>query len=132
LSNAPVLSMAALKASLDIFEKAGMNALSAKSKSLTNYLEFILNEINDHFKKEKDFIPVKIITPLNPDERGCQLSLILSKNGKDIYKQLTEKGVIVDWREPDVIRVAPVPLYNSFEDVFCFGQLLHAAIASHS
>ncbi|HRH65486.1 MAG TPA: kynureninase [Bacteroidia bacterium] len=132
LSNAPVLSMAALKASLDIFEKADFHKLSVKSRTMTAYLEFIIREINAAAKKNNKEEPILIITPDDPEQRGCQLSLVVKKNGKAIYKQLTEHGVIVDWREPDVIRAAPVPLYNSFEDIFYFGQLLGQAIsASH-
>lgn len=129
-SNAPVLSMAALKASLDIFEKAGFDELLSKSRSLTAYLEFIIQEINSNTMKNGTDVPIRIITPENPEHRGCQLSLIMNKNGRDIYKLLTDQGVIVDWREPDVIRVAPVPLYNSFEDVFQFGKLMESAIRS--
>ena len=112
LSNAPVLSMAALKASLDIFSQVGMDKLIAKSKVLTAYLEFILKDVSE---------ACQIITPA---ERGCQLSVIIPKDGKKIHQSLTDKGVITDWREPDVMRLAPVPLYNSFEDVFKFGAAL--------
>jgi kynureninase len=128
LSNAPVISMAALKASLDIFEDAGMDELRAKSEKLTGYLEFIIQEINREVKASKGYEPVKIITPANPAERGCQLSLIMHSNGKAVHEKLTEKGVITDWREPDVIRAAPAPLYNSFVDVYEFGQLLKESI----
>ncbi|MFI5218220.1 MAG: kynureninase [Bacteroidia bacterium] len=117
LSNAPVFSMAALKSSLDIFIEAGMENLVYKSKMLTGYLQFLISEINPK---------LKIITP--SDERGCQLSLIIEKNGRKAYDYLVKNGVIADWREPDVIRVAPVPLYNSFEDVFRFSQILEQAL----
>lgn len=130
LSNAPVLSMAALKASLDIFEKAGFDKLLQKSRELTSFLEFIVNEINQASTSEGKEAPIQIITPSDPAQRGCQLSLIVKKYGKEIYKLLTEHGVIVDWREPDVIRAAPVPLYNSFEDVYYFGQVLSKSILS--
>lgn len=110
LSNPPILSMAAIKASLDMFAKAGMNKLISKSKKLTGYFEFLINELNND--------SIHIITPTNSDERGCQLSIQVKNADKRLHKKLTELGVISDWREPDVIRCAPVPLYNSFEDVF--------------
>jgi kynureninase len=112
VSNAPVLSMAAHKAALDIFMEAGMEKLFSKSKNLTAYLEFIINDINSR---------LEIITP---KERGCQLSIIAHGGGKELFKKLSAKGVIADWREPNVIRVAPVPLYNSFEDIYLFGKIL--------
>lgn len=117
LSNAPVLSMAACRASLDIFDEVGMPALDKKSKLLTAYLEFIIEEINT----EKNNC-LQIITPKN--NRGCQLSIVAHGYGKSLYNQLIESGVIPDWREPNVIRCAPVPLYNSFEDIFRFGEIL--------
>ena len=117
LSNPPILQLSSLKASLDIFDEAGMKALREKSEKLTAYLEFLINEN----KTEK----IKIITPSNKNERGCQLSLRIKSNGKDLYNKLMKSGVVCDWREPDVIRVAPVPLYNTFEDVYNFSQLLN-------
>lgn len=110
LSNPPILSMAAIKASLDMFKEVGMDALREKSEKLTGYFEFLLNTI------ESDSI--KIITPANPKERGCQLSIQVKNADKSLHKKLTEAHIITDWREPDVIRCAPVPLYNSFEDVY--------------
>lgn len=117
LSNPPILSLAAIRASLEIFDEVGMEALHQKSLKLTGYLEDLLIELL------KD--SVTIITPKNPNERGCQLSLqIISKNGKEVFKAITEKGVIADWREPDVIRIAPAPLYNTYEDVCNFVTIL--------
>lgn len=124
LSNAPVLSMAALKASLDIFSEAGMQSLTEKSRLLTGFLENIILEINSSAVNNGKEAPITIITPKDQNQRGCQLSLIMTSNGKDIYQKLMTAGVIVDWREPDVIRVAPTPLYNSFTDVFNFGKYL--------
>ena len=121
LSNAPVLSMAAYKASLEIFQQAGMKRLTSKSKRLTAYLDFILQELNAVQTPDKKF---EIITP--KDARGCQLSVVAYGRGKEMYNALMENGVIVDWREPNVIRMAPVPLYNSFEDVFRFGQIIQS------
>ncbi|MGR6088512.1 MAG: kynureninase [Arcticibacter sp.] len=123
LSNAPVFSMAALRASMELFDRAGMTALREKSLKLTAFLEFVVNEINN------TVVGINHIRILTPKEwRGCQLSLVVSKNGKAIHDQLLASGVIADWRHPDVIRVAPVPMYNSFTDVFEFGQCLLKAI----
>ena len=122
LSNAPVISMAVHKASLDIFEEAGMERLIQKSKALSKYLFFILDEINK--SGAEDFI--EIITPRNEDEHGCQISMLMLKDGKKIYEELKKQSVIADWREPNVIRIAPVPLYNSFEDIFRFGEILQS------
>jgi kynureninase len=116
LSNPPILSMAAIKASLDIFNEAGIEALTEKSKKLTGYFEFLLDELG-----HKD---IRIITPRNPEERGCQLSIQVINADKSLHQKLTEAGVITDWREPDVIRCAPVPLYNSFQDVYNMVELL--------
>jgi len=120
LSNAPVLSMAVHKAALDIFDEAGMSALSQKSKKLTGFLFFILDEIN----KEHHENIIEIITPEKQDEHGCQVSMLMLKNGKKVFNGLSNAGVVADWREPNVIRIAPVPLYNTFEDVWRFGQIL--------
>jgi kynureninase len=110
LSNPPILSMAAIKASLDIFNTVGIKKLNEKSKKLTGYFEFLLNQIGED--------TIKIITPKDPKERGCQLSIQVLNADKNLHKKLTKAGVISDWREPDVIRCAPVPLYNSFKDVY--------------
>ncbi len=122
LSNAPVLSMAAHKASVDIFTEAGgMAPLRKKSLLLTGYLEFIIGGINEKIKDRK--LKLEIITPTDPNQRGCQLSIIAHGIGKDFYNALGKAGVFCDWRNPNVIRLAPVPLYNSFEDVWKFGQV---------
>jgi kynureninase len=110
LSNPPILSMAAIKASLDIFNEVGIEKLVTKSKNLTGYFEFLINELK--------IDSISIITPSNPKERGCQLSIQVKNADKSLHKKLTEAGVISDWREPDVIRCAPVPLYNSFQDIY--------------
>ncbi|MEO5571427.1 MAG: kynureninase [Bacteroidia bacterium] len=122
VSNAPVFSMAALKSSLDIFSEAEMEKLVQKSKELTGYLEFLIHEMNK--KMEDGRSKIEIITPYNSLERGCQLSLVIKEKGEKVYDYLVKNGAIADWREPDVIRVAPVPLYNSFEDVFLLGEML--------
>lgn len=118
MSNAPILSMAAYKASLDIFDEVGMDKLNEKSKILTEYLEFIVGEIN----KQKNNC-LEIITP--KANRGCQISIVAHGKGKALYNSLIENGVIPDWREPNVIRCAPVPMYNSFEDIYRFGEILN-------
>ncbi|WP_345276821.1 kynureninase [Litoribaculum gwangyangense] len=110
LSNPPILSMAAIKASLDMFHQVGTEKLIEKSKKLTDYFEFLLNELGED--------TIRIITPKNSEERGCQLSIQVKNADKSLHHKLTESGVISDWREPDVIRCAPVPFYNSFEDVY--------------
>ena len=110
LSNPPILSMAAIKASLDMFHEVGIDKVIKKSKKLTGYFEFLLKDLGED--------TIRIITPENPDERGCQLSIQVLNADKSLHDKLTEAGVISDWREPDVIRCAPVPLYNSFEDVY--------------
>jgi kynureninase len=125
LSNAPVLSMAAHKASLDIFKDAGIDKLHAKRKRLTAFLHFVLNDINA--RQEKKII--NIITPETENERGCQVSILMEAKGKEVFNALTKQGVVADWREPNVIRVAPVPLYNSFEDVWKFGSIIQSILA---
>lgn len=116
LSNAPVLAMASLKASLELFDRAGMAALRQKSEALTGYLLELIDEIpNERFE---------IITPREPSARGCQLSIRTRFDGQELFQALTDAGVICDFRRPDVIRVAPAPLYNSFEDVWRFCQVL--------
>ena len=118
VSNAPVLSMAAHKASLDIFNEAGMENLVAKGKMLSDYLYFIIDKLNGSLHKKV----IEVITPRK--EKGCQLSMLMLKKGEEVFEALKQNGVLADWREPNVIRVAPVPLYNSFEDVFTFGQII--------
>jgi len=113
LSNPPILSLAAIRASLSIFDEVGMDKLVEKSKKLTDYLVFLLNSI------ESDRIEI-----ITPEERGCQLSIRVKNGDKKLFDSITVKGVIADWREPDVIRVAPIPLYNSFQDVFKFYTIL--------
>lgn len=123
LSNPPIFQMAALRASLEIFHQASMKALRQKSIMLTGYLEFLLNQLIG----EK----LEIITPNNPDERGCQLSLRVRSKNRRILEDLIANGVTVDWREPDVIRVAPVPLYNTFSEIFEFSQILKRVVLSN-
>ena len=126
LSNAPILSMAAHKAALDIFDEAGIDRLHEKRRLLAGYLHYILNDINNN-QTEKI---IEIITPVNENERGCQVSMLMLKRGREIFGELTKQGVIADWREPNVIRVAPVPSYNSFEDVWRFGNIIESILKS--
>ena len=121
LSNPPILIMAAHKAALDIFTEAGMERLRTKSEHLTGFLEFVLRDVAGD--------RIESITPNNPAERGAQLSLFVhGGNGRAMFDFLLANGVIVDWREPNVIRAAPAPLYNSYEDVWRFGELLKQAL----
>ena len=116
ISTAQVFNMVALKASLEIIDRAGIEHLRLKSIRLTGYLEYLLKQL-----KHLNF---EIITPVNPAERGAQLSLYFRERGREIFEELVKKGVVVDYREPGVIRVAPAPLYNSYEDVFRFYEIL--------
>jgi kynureninase len=126
-SNTCILGMAAHKAALDIFDETSIAALRRKSLDLTGFLEFVIDEAS-RGEASHDGVHLEIITPRNPDERGCQLSLLVHHRGKDVFEHLTRRGVIVDWREPNVIRAAPTPLYNSFEDVWRFGEALREAL----
>jgi kynureninase len=127
LSNAPVLGMAAHLASLDIFDEVGMDALVEKRIKLTAYLEEVINDIS---VRCADRCRLEIITPKEPARRGAQLSILIHGKGKPVFDALTANGVIADWREPNVIRIAPTPLYNSFEDIYHFGQHLENAIGA--
>jgi kynureninase len=121
VSNPPILQMAALRASLEIFDEAGIGALTEKSRTLTGYLESLIDDIGDD--------RITIITPRKQAERGCQLSIRVADADRMLHERIVAKGVYADWREPDVIRVAPVPLYNSFHDVFRFAQILSECLA---
>lgn len=122
LSNDNVLGLSALQASLEIFNEASIYELRKKSELLTAYLEFLIHKINDILR------PVEIITPSESHQRGCQLSLLIHHRGKAVFDWLTEAGVVADWRNPNVIRLAPVPLYNSFEDVFNFARIFETSL----
>jgi kynureninase len=125
LSNAPVFGMAAHIASMEMFDEIGMPALRAKSIELTGYLEFVIQSISEKHKEKCAF---EIITPKAISERGAQLSILVHGQGKELFDKLSTHGVVADWREPNVIRIAPAPLYNSFMDVYRFGLALEAAI----
>jgi kynureninase len=123
VSNLPILSLAPYLASVHMFDKVGMDALIDKRDKITSYLEFILKEIDAEV--DSNF---EIITPSNPSERASQLSVFLHGEGRPLFDYLMQHGVITDWREPNVIRLAPVPLYCSFEDMYEFGQILKQGI----
>ena len=123
ISNLPVLSLAPYLASVELFAEIGMDALIAKRNTITAYLEFVLREIDREVHGN-----FEIITPSNPSERGCQLSVFLHGEGRSLFDYLMKNGVIIDWREPNVIRLAPVPMYTSFEDIYRFGQILKNGI----
>ncbi len=128
VSTSPIMLLALHRAALDIFEQAGgMAPLRAKSELLTGYLESLIYEIN----KDKGEELFTIITPKDKQERGCQLSVVCRQNAKATFNFLTENGVIGDWREPNVIRLSPVPLYNSFNQVFEAGRILAASVGGN-
>ncbi len=122
LSNPPILSMAAIKASLEIYDDAKISNLRKKAVSLTGYMEYLLNSLDNR--------NIEIITPSDPDQRGSQLSIFVKNADKKLFQQITSKGVMADWREPGVIRVSAVPLYNSYEDVYRFVEILKGELTS--
>ena len=126
LSNHPVLTGAVHLAALEIIAAAGMKNLRKKSEWLTGYLAFVLEQTDP----DRKFF--QLITPHNPAERGCQLSLFMKRNGKQIFQSIAASGVMADWREPDVIRLAPVPLYNTFEEVYTFGEIMRESLKKSS
>ncbi|MCF4102413.1 kynureninase [Gillisia sp. M10.2A] len=127
ISNAPILAMAPYLASLEMFDEVGMPALIEKRNRIVAYLEFILEDID----KGVEGTTFEIITPANQDERGTQLSVFLHGEGKELFNYLMKNGVITDWREPNVIRLAPAPFYCSYEDMYDFGQILKKGLRSH-
>lgn len=116
ISTAQVFNTVSLKAALELFDKAGMERLRAKSLQLTAYLEYLLHQLPN--------LAFEIITPADAAERGAQLSLYFKERGKEIHNKMIESGIIVDYREPGVIRVAPAPMYVSFSDVYRFYEIL--------
>ena len=124
LSTPSLLNMSAHNASLDIFEEAGFENVVAKMKKLSAFLFFILDDINASSSKKI----IEIITPRNEKEHGCQVSILMMEKGKEVFESLKNNSVIVDWREPNVIRLAPTPLYNTFEDVCKFGQIIKSIL----
>jgi kynureninase len=125
LSNAPILGMAAMRASLELFAAAGMPALRQKSEQLTGYLEYTIDGLGRDFPAAG----ISIITPREADRRGCQISMSCAGRERQLFDDLLAAGVIADFREPCIIRMAPVPLYNSFEDIYVFGQVMRGLLA---
>jgi kynureninase len=119
ISNPPIFQLAALRASMSIFDRVGMSRLRVKSERLTSYLDYLV--------RHRALPGVTLMTPDDPAQRGAQLSLQIKHHGRALHQHLTKAHIICDWREPDVIRVAPVPLYNTFLDVFTFVNALDAA-----
>ncbi|WP_136466358.1 kynureninase [Flagellimonas onchidii] len=120
LSNPPILSLAPYLASLELFDEVGMEALIQKQQRIVSYLEFVLHEIDKAVASSFEII--------TPNERGCQLSVFLHGEGRALFDHLMKNGVITDWREPNVIRLAPAPFYCSFTDMYRFGQILKSGI----
>lgn len=125
LSNVPILGMAAMKASLDVFAEAGMAALRKKSEALTGYLEFKVDMLAEEFPDAD----ISMITPREPERRGSQISIDVGGRERKLFDRMVASGLIADFREPCIIRMAPVPIYNSFEDVFNFGQVMRDLLA---
>ena len=125
ISNLPILSLAPYLASVIMFDEVGMDKLIEKRNQITSYLEFILREIDKEVNST-----FEIITPTNQEERACQLSVFFHGEGRPLFEYLMKNGVVTDWREPNVIRFAPVPLYSSYEDMYEFGQILKQGIRS--
>lgn len=124
VSNNNVLALAAHHASLEIFQEAGMENLRKKSELLTGYLEFLVRQVSEASNV------LEIISPSNPQERGCQLSLLVHKEGKKVFDTLYDQGLIGDWRNPNVVRLTPVPLYNSFEEVYHAAKILRNSLTT--
>lgn len=119
LSNPPILALAPVKASMDIFARAGMDNLRTKSLQLTGYMEYLLDQLGNR---------ISILTPRDPAQRGAQLSIVIPGASRDLQRRLHEHGIVADFREPDVIRVAPAPLYNTYHDVWQFVHTLRTLL----
>lgn len=120
VSNPPILPLAALRASMEIFDEVGMDRLRTKSKLLTGYLAYLLERFADDV--------FTVFTPSDPEQRGAQLSIHVPRDGRRVFEALTAEGIVCDWREPGVIRVAPVPLYNRFADVYRFAEVFRREV----
>lgn len=126
LSNAPILLMALHKAALDVFEEAGMQKIAAKGKEMSSYLIFLLKDLAARMPAAG----IRIITPENEAERGCQVSFAIKDKGKQVFETLMQQGVSAGWREPEVIRVAPVPMYNTYEEICSFVQMIESILTT--
>jgi kynureninase len=122
LSNPPILSMAPVVASVEIFDHVGMKALREKSMLLTGYLQYLIDQFSDEAAGRRTRYTV--VTPRDPEQRGCQLSILAHEHPRELHRELEAAGVVCDFREPNVVRVAPVPLYNTFHEVWRFAQIL--------
>jgi len=120
MSTPPTIAISAIKAALEIHTTAGLTSIREKSILLTGYLEFLINQLNND--------SIEIITPVDPQQRGCQLSIRVHGADKRIFHAIHEQGVELDWREPDVIRVSPAPLYNTYEEVYQFVEILRGVV----
>jgi kynureninase len=127
LSTPSPLLYAAHRAALELFQKAGMEKIFAKGQNLNRYLWFLLEDLQIRFGQPL----IRIITPKEESERGCQVSMLMTRNGKEVFDFLSQHGVFADWREPDVIRIAPVPLYNTFEEVWQFSRIMESAFKKY-
>jgi kynureninase len=123
VSNQSILALAPYLASVELFDEVGMDRIIEKRNHITAYLEFILLDI-----AEQTGAHFEIITPTDQKQRACQLSVYLHGQGRELFNYLMEQGVVPDWREPNVIRLAPAPLYCSYEDMYQFGQILKAGL----
>ena len=124
LSTPSFILYASHKTALDIFEQAGWDKIKEKRKLLNDYLWFLLDAVNESASEKI----IEFITPRDPAERGCQVSMLMLKRGREIFDALSKEGVMTDWREPNVIRIAPVPLYNTYEEVWSFADILKKII----
>jgi len=124
LSTPSLFLYACHKAALQVFQDAGWEKILAKQKLLNDYLWFLLDKINTSTSQSI----IEIITPRDDNQKGCQVSMLMLQRGKEIFEELGKRGVMADWREPSVIRVAPVPLYNTFEEVWRFGNIIASII----
>jgi len=129
ISTSPILLMACLKSSLEIIEETGFEKIIQKNRDLSNYLYDLVEDLKLQFQ---DDIEIHIITPRDEKRRGAQLSIVFSKNGREIFNELTDKGIFVDWREPNVIRLAPTALYNTYVEIYKFYQILQNILSEKS
>jgi kynureninase len=128
LSNPPIFSLTPLKASLELFDRAGIERLRQKSLALTGYLEALLNDLGAR-RRSMGRPGLEVLTPQEPASRGCQLSIVAPGASREVQRTMLQRGVVCDFREPNVIRAAPVPLYNTFHDVWRFVRTLDEVLA---
>ena len=124
VSTPPILQYAALEASLELFQEAGFKNIYAKGMSMSNYLLQLLNELNSRLTNS----PIEVLTPQEPDRHGCQVSMLMRERGREVFEALSKNEIFADWREPNVIRIAPVPLYNRYEEIWHFVQVMEQVL----